>query len=124
MKRRTNAEWIDLGNEYYASGQNLKDWCENQGIRVNTFQERLRKLRKAGLIAKQNNPTSSSNKSLSQTDVITFVELKESQRGKHSTNPSQNEHIQIKIGKVKISIPANIEADSLKEVLKAVCEVC
>lgn len=122
MKRRTKAEWIALVNEYYTSGQEQKKWCESHGIKLLTFQDQVRKLRKAGVLVNQKS-TVQNDKSLKHTDVITFVELKESLT-LGSIEGNQSESIQIKIGKAKISVPRNFEADKLKDVLKAVCEIC
>ena len=44
--RRSEQEWMDLIQECRTSGFSDKDWCEQQGIPVSSFYNKISKLRK------------------------------------------------------------------------------
>lgn len=52
--KRTNEEWVKLFEQQCMSGQTLKAWCAENNINLSTMSDRISKLRKAGLLPKQN----------------------------------------------------------------------
>ena len=79
-----------------ASGLTIKQWCEENGIKPNTFYCRLKKIREQFI------------------DAPAIVPL---------NIPQQQRHSEIHIGKndLQISLPSDIDPDTLLSLVKVLC---
>ncbi|WP_318257225.1 IS66 family insertion sequence element accessory protein TnpA [Ruminococcus sp. XPD3002] len=88
-------EWSELIKTQQASGLTIKQWCEENGIKPNTFYCRLKKIREQFI------------------EAPTIVPL----------NVSQQRQSEIHIGKndLQISLPSDIDPETLLALVKALC---
>ena len=88
-------EWSQLIEAQQASGLTIKQWCEENGIKPNTFYCRLKKIREQFI------------------EAPAIVPL----------NVPQQRHSEIHIGKndLQISLPSDIDPDTLLSLVKALC---
>ena len=89
-------EWSQLIEAQQASGLTIKQWCEENGIKPNTFYCRLKKIREQFI------------------DAPTIVSL---------NIPQQQCQSKIHIGKndLQISLPSDIDPETLLALVKALC---
>ena len=89
-------EWSQLIEAQQASGLTIKQWCEENGIKPNTFYCRLKKIREQFI------------------DAPTIVPL---------NVPQQQRQSEIRIGKndLQISLPSDIDPETLLSLVKALC---
>ncbi|MBP7187579.1 MAG: IS66 family insertion sequence element accessory protein TnpB [Ruminococcus sp.] len=85
-------EWSELIKAQQASGLTIKQWCEENGIKPNTYYCRLKKIREQ------------------------FVEAP-------AIVPQQQCQSEIRIGKndLQISLPSDIDPETLLALVKALC---
>ena len=89
-------EWSELIKTQQASGLTIKQWCEENGIKPNTFYCRLKKIREQFI------------------DAPAIVPL---------NIPQQQRQSEIRIGKndLQISMPSDIDPETLLALVKALC---
>ena len=89
-------EWSELIKAQQASGLTIKQWCEENGIKPNTFYCRLKKIREQFI------------------DAPAIVPL---------NIPQQQRQSEIRIGKndLQISLPSDIDPETLLSLVKALC---
>ena len=88
-------EWAAQIEAQQASGLTVREWCAENGIKPNTYYNRLRKVREQYI---ENSPT------------IIPVSV-----------PSSNENIRIEKNGLQISLPADISADTLTALVQELC---
>ena len=89
-------EWSELIKAQQASGLTIKQWCEENGIKPNTYYCRLKKIREQFV------------------EAPTIVPL---------NVPQQQCQSEIRIGKndLQISLPSDIDPETLLALVKALC---
>ena len=89
-------EWSELIKAQQASGLTIKQWCEENGIKPNTFYCRLKKIREQFI------------------EAPTIVPL---------NVPQQQRQSEIRIGKndLQISLPSDIDPETLLALVKVIC---
>ena len=88
-------EWAVQIEAQQASGLTVREWCAENGIKPNTYYNRLRKVREQYI---ENSPT------------IVPVSV-----------PCSNENIRIEKNGLQISLPADISADTLTALVQELC---
>jgi len=105
------AEWADLLRERSASGESIKDFCDNRGISRNTYFYWQRKLRAVASAAIQSPP---SDKLAPAGWVACEAE----------PDLIQTSGISIEIGKCRVMVGAGWDSEMLGEVCRVLAELC
>ena len=88
-------EWSAQIKAQQASGLTIQEWCKENGIKPNTYYNRLRKVREQYI---ENSPT------------IVSVSV-----------PCSNENIRIEKNGLHISLPADVAAELLTALVRELC---
>ena len=90
-------QWSEQVQEQQASGLSIKQWCDENGIKTNTYYARLKRIREHSL-----------------DSLPTIVPL---------NVPQQQCQSEIRIGKndLQISLPSDIDPETLLALVKALC---
>jgi len=102
-KQRSRNDWIDIIGAFANSGQSTKDWCESNGLNINTFKYWKSKLkREKTLVGKD-----------SKTTQWFKLEASEPERG-----------VAIIIGKATIEVSTGFNPSLLKDVIRTLSSLC
>ncbi|SFC81048.1 IS66 family insertion sequence element accessory protein TnpA [Ruminococcus albus] len=88
-------EWTAQIEAQQASGLTIREWCKENGIKPNTYYNRLRKVRE---------------QYMEKPPAIVPVSI-----------PCSNENIRIEKNGLQISLPADISADTLTALVHELC---
>ena len=126
MKRRTEAEWLELTKEYYASGLTQTQWCQKHNIKVNTFRKWLCRMRKAESPLNSKNSGKkdinlSNIKKKSKKQDIEWIEYKPNYE--IIAAESELKEIQIGIGHFTVSIKSNFHEEAFHKVCKVLMQL-
>ena len=90
-------QWSEQVQEQQASGLSIKQWCDENGIKTNTYYARLKRIREH---------------SLDSLPAIVPLNI-----------PQQQCQSEIRIGKnnLQISLPSDIDPETLLALVKALC---
>jgi len=122
MSRRTNEEWLELYNQQRASGQTLKNWCEEKGIKTATMADRITRLRKNGLIKGTKPP--GGRYSEERAVKGSWVEVNPSKDSFCSEMKPKEDCLEIRIGECQISVYDGFNPVMLGEVCKVLVSLC
>ena len=93
-------QWTEMIESRSASGMTVVAWCAENGINPKTYYYRLKRLRQATIEV------------MKTQDIISLSSVPETH---HSS-----ERIELICGNIKVSIPDNFKADTLKRIMDIV----
>lgn len=91
------AQWVEMVKSRNESGLTVTDWCKQNGINLNTYYYRLKRLRQAAC------------NEIEQHDIVPVKLISE-------TEPT-SEKIELSVADVKISLPDDFNESTLKRLL-------
>ena len=121
-------EWQRIYEEYRASGQSVREWCEENGVAPSTFYHRLRRIReklfeeygkeKTGEMTEHRNGNTTHEITPAKSSGIAPVAFNEGQSAVPLRSVSSPE-IVIECEEIRISIKGGISTDSISAIIGA-----
>ena len=93
-------QWSEMINSRCASGMSVAEWCTENGVNPKTYYYRLKQLRKTTVEA------------LKSQDIVPLSAVPE--------ETDTSDRIEVIRGNLKISIPDNFKADTLKRIMDVI----